>query len=181
MPITFTCRCGNVLRTADSNSGKPGKCPACASPFIVPPTDGQALPAPQTNVSDYPLRRATRQPVREGGRFDRLTADDVQLRPKLDVEDEEQKAERRRHRMPHAAAEYGDDDAEETLKSRRRPITILSIGVALMIGGGAWFRINIDRGIIVLQAPIVFLAGLILTMVGALGYFRHSPRRPRRR
>jgi hypothetical protein len=173
MPITFTCRCGNVLRTVETNAGKPGKCPACSTPFVVPFVNGSALPAPQTDISDYPLRRATRQPVREGGRFDRLTVDDVQLRPRLDVEDEEQKIERRRHRMTEdrrAEFEYEEDAA--TRPSLKRPITIFTIGVLLMIGGGTWFRLNLDQGVIVIQAPFVMLAGLVLTLVGALGYIR---------
>jgi hypothetical protein len=172
MPIIFTCRCGNVLRTVESNVGKPGKCPACSMSFIVPQSNGRALPAPQADLSDYPLRRATRQPVREDSRFDGLTADDVQLRPRLDVEDEEQKAERRAHRVLQAKTE--DDDDYEHRPSRKRPITIMAIGVLLMFGSGVWFRVNIDRGIIVLQAPIVFVAGLILSLVGAIGYYRRS-------
>jgi hypothetical protein len=138
--------------------------------------NGRALPAPQADVSDYPLRRATRQPVREGGRFDRLTVDDVQLRPRLDEEDEEQKAERRRHRMPHAATMELDSEAEESPPSLKRPLTFFSIGVLLMIGGGTWFRLNLDQGVIVIQAPMVMLVGLLLTLIGGLGYFRATRR-----
>jgi hypothetical protein len=179
MPITFTCRCGNVLRTADTNAGKPGKCPACSTPFIVPHADGRAIPAPQADVSDYPLRRATRQPVRDRGSFDGLTADDVQLRPRLDEEDEEQKEARRHHRMPHSALdEYGDGHADQG-PSRTRPMVLMAVGVLLMFGGGVWFRVKIESGVIVLQAPLVFLAGLMLALVGALGYFRWSASRPK--
>jgi hypothetical protein len=173
MSITFTCRCGNVLRTADTNAGKPGKCPACSTPFIVPPKDGQALPAPQADVSDYPLRRATRQPVRESSRFDRLTADDVQLRPRLDEEDEEQKAERRRHRTA-SPLDFQDDDEEPP--SRKRPIIIFSVGAAMLIAGGAWFRIDLDQGFIEVRALLLMLAGLVLTLVGGLGYLLTTSR-----
>jgi len=175
MPITFTCRCGNVLRTADSNAGKPGKCPACSTPFIVPPVDGKALAGPKSDVSDYPLQRVTRQPVRERSRFDGLTSDDVQLRRPLDVEDEEQKAERRRHRMPHSV-EAGDDD-DEAKPSLVRPIAFMTIGVLMMFGGGLWFRMNIDYGIIVIQAPLLFAAGMILALVGGLRYVRLTGKR----
>lgn len=172
MPITFTCRCGNTLRTADSNAGKPGKCPACSMPFIVPATDGRAVAAPHVDDSDYPLRRVTRQPVREKSRFDGLTADDVQLRPKLSEEDEEQKAERRRHRMPHPAVDYGQDGEQEARPLPRRPVAMMSVGVLMMIGSGVWFRVMIERGVIVLQAPFIFFAGLILALIGTLRYFR---------
>jgi hypothetical protein len=178
MPITFSCRCGNVLRTAETNAGKPGKCPACSTPFTVPFVDGSALPAPQSDVSDYPLRKVTRQPVREKSRFDGLTADDVQLRQRLDVEDEEQKAARSRHRTPHSI-EAIDDDDEDLRQKRKRPIAFAAVGVLLMFAGGIWFRVNIDQGIIVLQAPIVFVAGLVLALVGALGYFRLTKKRPK--
>jgi hypothetical protein len=170
MPITFTCQCGNVLRTADSNAGKPGKCPACSTPFIVPATDGKALAGPKTDVSDYPLRRATRQPVRERSRFDGLTSDDVQLRPRLDEEDEEQKVERRRHRDPHAASRLHDD--KEDRPSLVQPVLFMVTGVAMMFAAGFWFRANIEYGIIVIQAPLLFAAGMILSLVGGVRYIR---------
>jgi hypothetical protein len=177
MPITFTCRCGNILRTADSNAGKPGKCPACSTPFIVPPSDGNALARPKSDPSDYPLQRATRQPVRESSRFDGLTADDVQLRPKLDVEDEEQRAERRRHRIPHSKQfefEQGDELAPPSLL---RAYAFMVVGVLMMFGGGVWFRANIDYGIIVVQAPLLFAAGMFLALVGGLRYIRLTSKR----
>ncbi len=172
MPITFTCQCGNVLRTADANAGKPGKCPACSTPFVVPYTDGRAMEAPKADVSDYPLRRATRQPVRERGRYDRLTADDVQLRPRLMEEDEEQKLERRRHRLARAEAalEEGDDDRPRV--SMRRPIELVTLGLLTMIGSGVWYRLMDARGVTVLQAPLLFVAGAMLLASGVLGYVR---------
>jgi len=172
MPITFTCRCGNTLRTADSNAGKPGKCPACSMPFIVPRADGRAEAVPHADDSDYPLRRVTRQPVREKSRFDGLTADDVQLRPRLSEEDEEQKAERRRHRMPHATIEEEDDHAPARPRPKR-PLVMLAAGVLMMIGSGVWFRVTVELGhdIPVLQAPIVFFAGLLLVAIGGLRYY----------
>jgi hypothetical protein len=178
MPITFTCLCGNVLRTADKNAGKPGKCPACSMAFVVPDGNGRALPAPQTDVSDYPLKRATRQPVREKSAYDGLTADDVQLRPRLDEEDEEQKAERRRHRVPQAAMreEYEDD---EPAPSKKRPLAMIAVGVLMMFTAGIWFRVKLESQVIVIQAPILFVAGMILTLVGVLGYYRRSSRRVR--
>jgi hypothetical protein len=178
MPITFTCRCGNVLRTADKNAGKPGKCPACSMAFVVPPSDGRALPAPKADVSDYPLQRATRAPVRDKSRFDGLTADDVELRPRLDEEDEEQKIARRRHRMPHAALST-DDDGDEDRPSRVRPLLTIALGVLAMIAAGVWFRVKLEHDVIVVQAPFLFVAGLILALVGALGYYRRSGRRVR--
>jgi hypothetical protein len=176
MSITFTCRCGNELRTEDRNAGKPGKCPACAMPFIVPEGNGQAIPSSQANLSDYPLRRVTRQPVREKSRFDGLTADDVQLRPRLDEEDAEQRMERRRHRMPNAVVSDDEDD-DKPRQSRARPIAIFAVGVLMMIGAGVWFRWKLEQNVIVLQAPILFAAGAILTLVGAIGYYRRSARR----
>jgi hypothetical protein len=177
MSITFTCRCGNELRTADSNAGKPGKCPACSMPFIVPDSNGQAIATSQANVSDYPLRRVTRQPVREKSRFDGLTSDDVQLRPRLDEEDAEQRIERRRHRLPNAVVT--DDEVEDVgpRPSRARPIAIIATGVLVMIGAGVWFRWKLEYGVIVPQAPLLFVAGAVLTLVGGLGYYRRSTRR----
>jgi hypothetical protein len=177
MPITFTCRCGNVLRTADSNAGKPGKCPACSTPFIVPPGDGNALARPKSDLSDYPLQRATRQPVREKSRFDGLTADDVQLRPKLDVEDEEQKAERRRHRVPHSKQLAIEEEDDQPRPSLRRAYLFMVIGVLMMFGGGVWFRTQIEYGIIVVQAPLLFAAGMFLALVGGLRYLRLTSKR----
>jgi hypothetical protein len=174
MPITFTCRCGNVLRTVDSNAGKPGKCPACSTPFIVPPSDGKALTAPKADLSDYPLQRVTRQPVRERSRFDGLTADDVQLRPRLDEEDEEQKAARRHHRAPEPAEEVDDDQPRPSLA---RAYVFMAIGVLMMFGAGVWFRTKIEYGIIVVQAPLLFLAGMILVLVGGLRYIRLTSKR----
>ncbi len=177
MPITFTCRCGNVLRTADSNAGKPGKCPACSMPFIVPPSNGKAIEAPQANVADYPLRRATRQPSRERGRFDGLTSDDVQLRPRLMDEDEEQRLERRRHRLQEPAATAADDDRPRP--SVTMPILYAAAGLLTMVGAGVWYRWNAAYGIIVLQAPLLFLGGMMLVVTGVLGYLRRRARRPR--
>ena len=175
MPITFTCQCGNVLRTADSNAGKPGKCPACSTPFIVPPSDGKALAGPKSDVSDYPLQRVTRQPVRERSRFDGLTADDVQLRPKLDEEDAEQKAERRRHRMPHSALSADEDDGEPR-PSLVRAYVFMAVGVLMMFGGGLWFRMTIDY-MFVVQAPMLFVAGMFLVLVGGIRYIRLTSKR----
>jgi hypothetical protein len=179
MPITFTCRCGNVLRTAEANVGKPGKCPACSTSFIVPPANGSGLSGAQADVTDYPLRRVNRQPVRHDNRFDGLTSDDVQLRPRLDEEDEEQKAERRRHRAPNAAEFAEEEPEEKPLHWLSQPITLAAIGVFLMILAGVWFRVQLERGIIVMQAPVVFAAGLILGLVGALRYFRQKNQRRR--
>jgi hypothetical protein len=165
-----------MLRTADSNAGKPGKCPACSTPFIVPPGDGNALARPKSDLSDYPLQRATRQPVREQSRFDGLTADDVQLRPKLDVEDEEQKAERRAHRLPRSKQlEVAEDD--QPRPSLLRAYVFMVVGVLMMFGAGVWFRANIEYGIIVVQAPLLFAAGLFLALVGGLRYLRLTSKR----
>jgi hypothetical protein len=171
MPITFTCRCGNTLRTADSNAGKPGKCPACSMPFIVPQSDGRAESTHADN-SDYPLRRVTRQPVREKSRFDGLSADDVQLRPRLSEEDAEQKAERRRHRMPHALLADEEDEAPRGPRPKR-PLVMVGAGLLMMLGSGLWFRLAVELGwnVPLLQAPVVFFAGLLLVAIGGLRYY----------
>ncbi len=173
MPITFTCRCGNTLRTADSNAGKPGKCPACSMPFIVPQTDGRAEAASHADDSDYPLRRVKRQPVRERSRFDGLTADDVQLRPRLSDEDEEQKAERRAHRMPHAVGESDEGDEEQPRRPRTRAIAMFAAGAVMMVGSGVWFRVMAELGhdVPVVPAPFIFAAGLVLAVFGGFRYY----------
>jgi hypothetical protein len=135
---------------------------------------------PHADVSDYPLRRVTRQPVRDRGRYEGLTADDVQLRPRLMDEDEEQKAARRVHRLPDAA--FRDDEEDEAPRARlNKPIATMAIGLLMMFGAGVWFRLYLASGIVVMQAPLLFVAGMALTLAGLLGYFRRSGRLRKRR
>jgi hypothetical protein len=72
-----------------------------------------------------------------------------------------------------------DDEVEDhgPRPSRARPIAIIATGVLMMIGAGVWFRWKLEYGVIVLQAPLLFLAGAVLALVGALGYYRRSTRR----
>lgn len=53
--ITFACECGKALRVADEHAGKRSKCPACATPLVVPKVSAAAgtasSPAASTRVA----------------------------------------------------------------------------------------------------------------------------------
>jgi hypothetical protein len=180
MAIAYTCRCGYVVRSPDSSAGQPGRCPACTRTFVVPLPEGQAAPVLHGRPGDYPLRSDARGPARGRSRFDGLTSDDVQLRPRLDEEDEEQRDARRRHRVSQPVPDEDEED-DGRRRALRLRVAMLAIGVLMMFGGGAWFRFKIDRGEIVLEALILCAAGLMLSIAAGLGYLRLSGRWAKRR
>ena len=54
-----------------------------------------------------------------------------------------------------------------------RPLSFFAGGVLMMIGAGVWFRIRLDTaGVVTIQAPFLFAAGMVMAGVGALNYFR---------
>src|SRR5207248_1536431 len=66
MPIKFLCPNGHQLNAPDNLAGKPGKCPKCHTPFVVPKPDEQPEAAAEAGDVGSPPAEAlpeTEKPV----------------------------------------------------------------------------------------------------------------------
>lgn len=88
MSIRYECEeCGSILKIKDDLAGKPGKCPKCKTPFLVPAADadgdsassGEITARDSDSSNDAKPKLASSPPSQSGANFDLdafLSADD---------------------------------------------------------------------------------------------------------
>jgi hypothetical protein len=65
MPIKFLCPNGHQLTAPDNLSGKPGKCPKCNTPFVVPTPEADEEPAEEPAAEKPSARSGDEEPGEE--------------------------------------------------------------------------------------------------------------------
>lgn len=89
MPIKFLCPNGHQLTAPDNLAGRPGKCPKCNTPFVVPkpepespsaespPAPAAEAPAAETAAEKLPVDKATADQIGQGSGKGKMNPPDM--------------------------------------------------------------------------------------------------------